>query len=731
MKRQHFSSLLVISTMIAAGAATSAQAQSMKEPAAEAQGGQLADIIVVAQRRSERLQDVPIAIDVVGSQELTKANIENVYELGQMVPGFVATRNHSTGGLFARIRGVGSAIGSAGYENPVAVYLDGVYLAAQNGPTLRLNNIDRVEILKGPQGTLFGRNATGGVINVITRDPKQEFSGKFSIGYDSYRTLDMTAYVTGGLAPNLAIDISGLFKTQDRPYGRNIFNGSEFQKVDYEFAVRSKLLWTPGDGTTIRVVGDYSGTQTDLGYTVPIFDSPFQGLFPKAALAPYDGDYNSKVGRKFRGGGVSAEVQQDIGSLQLINIFAWRDQMTPIFLDLDGTRVDVGSLAYRQFDRQLSNELRLQSNDNSSFRWVLGAYYLRYNSGYDPGDIVFGPAGAPLPTSARLIRFESGQVSTSIAGFGQASVELAEGTTATAGLRFTQDKARRYGTNTVVLNNGTTTPGITALLPVSKTNDAFSWRLSLDHKFAKDVLVYASYNRGFKSGGYNPNAADKVGYLTETIDAYEVGLKSDVIPGVLRFNVSAYLYDYRNPQLSVIVNNVAATRNSPKANIHGVEADLRLVPAEGLVIDAGVSWNHGRFGTFLNAPFYVGCAGAAPCSGNASGNRLDGVPDWTLSGAINYTVPLANGHSIELHGDIAYQSSFSIDVAQTYVEPGFAIAKASVTWRLPGDRISVRAYIDNITNDDSFRRTQIIALGGTFGTRNDPRTFGTALSFEF
>ena len=717
-----------------------AQAVSAPEGAAgsstaDASGGAIEDIVVVAQKRSERLQDVPLAVKAVTADALAQANVSSVQDLGQVVPGLVAVRNFTSGGVFATLRGVGSVVSSAGFENSVAVYLDGVYSSATNGSTLRLNNIQRIEVLKGPQGTLFGRNATGGVINIITRDPSPDFSGNAKVSLDSYETVEATLYATGGLAPDLAIDFGGLYTTQGKPWGHNVATGEDFQKIDYEYLLRSKLLWTPGDTTKVRLIGDYARSKDDLGFYVTVQDSPFQGLFTKPVLDnEYDGNFDGPIGRRFSGGGISAQLEQNIGDLMLVNIFSWRDMNSWTDFDLDQSPQPAQYAELKQYDRQVSNELRLQSSKNGPFSWLVGVYYLRYNSGYDPFIIHNGPIFAPRPTSIASISFHAGQLSKSYAAFGQASLKIGEGTTLTAGLRYSADDVRRYGEQLLTFNNGLTSPGDTAKLPAKADFNKLTWRASIDHRFDDRLMVYASVNRGFKSGGFNPNATnDSVGYKPETLDAYEIGLKSDPIPGKVRLNLAAYYYDFKNPQLQVTIDTVAYTRNAPKAEIYGIDADLSLAPADGLRIDLGAGWNHSRYGTFTNAPFFLGCpAGVAiPCQGDATGNRLSGVPDWTATGSINYEVPLASGGSLEFNGNLTYQSSTPSDPASSYVYPAFAFAKAAITWHLPGDRLSIRAYVDNVTDNRSFRRAGLSSVGGTNGARLNPRTFGASLELTF
>jgi iron complex outermembrane receptor protein len=213
---------------------------------------EIGDIVVTAQRRQERLQDVPIAVSVVTSDQMTKAGINNTDALGSAVPGLVVSRGQNTGAIY--LRGVGTQNAAVGDENSVALYIDGVYVFSPSASIFNFSNIERIEVLRGPQGTLFGRNAVGGLIQVVTRDPKQDPSADLSVGYGNYKTVTASAYLTGGITQNIAADISGFYMKQRKGFGTNIFNGQDVNKSE-EGAVRSKWLIDPTESLQIRVAG--------------------------------------------------------------------------------------------------------------------------------------------------------------------------------------------------------------------------------------------------------------------------------------------------------------------------------------------------------------------------------------------------------------------------------------------------------------------------------------------
>ncbi|MAX13967.1 MAG: hypothetical protein CMN59_00430 [Sphingobium sp.] len=216
------------------------------------------DIIVTAQRRSERLQDVPISVAAITSTQLQSAGVNSLFDVALLAPG-VKIQQYN-GGILPMIRGVSSKIVGAGLEPPIATYVDGVYIGSPFSTTFSFNNVERIEILKGPQGTLFGRNATGGLIQIVTRDPKQEPGGTMKLSYGNFDTVEGSFYVTGGLTDNLAIDLSGRLSTQGKGWGTNLANGRDVNKLYHDAGIRSKLLFTPTDDLEIRITGDYNDT---------------------------------------------------------------------------------------------------------------------------------------------------------------------------------------------------------------------------------------------------------------------------------------------------------------------------------------------------------------------------------------------------------------------------------------------------------------------------------------
>ena len=256
------------------------------------------DIVVTAQKRSQNLQNVPIAVSAVTETQLSRAGVKDVVDLKIAVPTLNVT--NSAGYLTSSLRGIGSNGFGAGIENPIALYIDGVYYAAPAASLLTLNNISQIEVLKGPQGTLFGRNATGGLIQVTTRDPSSTPAAEFNISYGNYNSVTGNGYVAGPITSNLFMDLAVSGAHQGDGWGTNYFNGKDVQKLDHDIAVRSKLIWEPSDSTKFTLIGDYSDHRDSIANAYRVFRGTVSGYTPNAPAFP-DIGYNTDRGHSVEG----------------------------------------------------------------------------------------------------------------------------------------------------------------------------------------------------------------------------------------------------------------------------------------------------------------------------------------------------------------------------------------------------------------------------------------------
>ncbi|SCW35156.1 iron complex outermembrane recepter protein [Sphingobium faniae] len=685
---------------------------------AQSTGGQVAnrgleDIIVTAQRKEERLQEVPIAVNVLSGDRLVEAGLSGTTALQAVVPGLDFTATGVGGTPF--LRGVGTTNAGPGNEPSVALYVDGVYMASPYSNMLDFNNIERVEVLKGPQGTLFGRNATGGVIQVITRDPKQSPEAEVSVGYGNYDTIQGSLYATTELGPNLAIDIAAQIDDQRDGFGRNVtLNVKSLWHKNY--SVRSKLLWTPGDNTEIRLGADYAKLKSDL----PAYRSP-RDLPGVGGVLPPPGKYDTAINVNIDGEGqtravaepfgASLRVDQDFGALRFVSISAYRENPAFNSIDSDGRAAFTVSGVFDTKQHNVSQEFQLLSPAESAIDWTVGAFLYR-NVAITDG-VIAGTALGRRNIVTRL-RTKSGSI------YGQATAEVLPSLKLTGGLRFTKENVHATGS----LNGNVAAP-----VP-DRAYSKLTWRLAANYAFHDDVHAYASYNRGIKSGGFDYLAPGSAGFAPEVVDAYEIGLKSQFLDRKARFNVSAFQNDFKNIQIIAIPQGTAITTNASSARIKGIDLDMQFAPMDGLLLSATAGYMKGEYLDFKNAQFFPSSPVLGPPSKfDASGYDTIRTPKYTASLNASYEFATSVGH-FELSSTLTYNDGYAISVDNGFQQPSYTLLNTSVGWKSPRNVWGVRVWARNITDEYYYASANKGGSGESF-VPAPPRTYGITLSARF
>jgi len=692
---------------------TSVGAAQADKPQSDAD--QLQEITVTAERREEGLQRVPVAVSVVQGSLATKQGVIDTNDLTIAVPGLQFA--YGPAGVSPFIRGVGSTYSSAGAEPSVATYVDGVYIGSSEGSLFSFNNIDRIEVLKGPQGTLFGRNATGGVVQVITKDPSPTPSADVTIGYANYDTTTATFYGTTGILPTLSTDLAVYAKDQDNGWGHNLFNGSKTY-TNSEYAVRNKWLWAPTSSTQVRLALSYDSLNSEL----PLGFKVFPGVVTYGG-AGYPGFYNTDANLNDRFTDkhsiAALTIAQDVGFATFKSITSFQRNDVHWTLDFDGGPTPYANAIFPEPDSATTQEFNLSSANDSRIKWLVGLYYFDGNAAYDPLSLSGTSFGGAT------IDIRGHENTKSYAVYEQTTFEVAESTHLTAGIRYTKDERDVSGTTTI---EGV---GEIASAAQSKDFEKMTWRLALDRQFTADVLGYLSYNRGFKSGVFNVISYAAPAVNPETIDAYEIGFKSEYLDHRLRVNVASFYDKYKNLQVPEASEGTELVLNAASAEIYGMEADITAIPISHLTIDAGISLLHGRYTDFPNAPFYTSLPGGgnAITSINASGFEMEQAPRATLSLTANYKVPTSIG-DFDITGTYYYSDHFYWDNSEQRRSPAYSLLNATIGWLNPSGRYGIQLWAKNITNVEYFGFQQESAYASYFSPAA-PRTFGVTLSAHF
>jgi len=696
---------------------------------------QLADIVVTAQKRPEKLQDVPITIEAFDAARLANSGIDTVNDLATVVPGLVYT--DVTGYGLPYLRGIGTTATGPGYENPVATYVDGVYYAAQGADAFAFNNIASVEVDKGPQGTLFGRNATGGAIQINTLDPTQAFSGKADVGYANYDTATLRAYVTGGLSANLAANLAVNYADQGSGYGVNLANGAAVDKTD-NLGLRSKLLYSFDEDSSLMVILDYNRlayipTLAPFPGTTPQFDPPVSSNPRDVYGSPQPYGRNTQYG-------VSTTLVSDLGFAKFTSTTAFRTTFVDSLFDSTLTALP-GTLFFIQGDephRQASQEFQLASQKGGVLDWVGGAYLFWERSGYNDPTLIGGSSFA-VPEQG----IPSGIVQNldyktySAALYGQSTYHVTSATAVTVGLRYTNEYRNDVFTQTLPDFDSTT---------VAAGDRAFnnlSWRLALEHNLSPDTMIYVSDNRGFKSGGYSNGSP----FLPERLDDYELGAKQEWLDRRLRVNAAAFFYDYKNIQTVTYPQGQEDIINGADAHLYGLDLDAQASLTGELKLSAGLELLHSKYESFPDAPISVPIAVIAPGSsaygdgfysagttyttrpGGAAGNELPKAPKVSGDLSADYTTALSIG-KLAANLTYAYEGSYYAEADNRLKQASYGVLNAFVSFGKIDDDLVLKVWGKNLTNKlyAAFIASQ---TNGDFAEWAPPRTYGVTISKKF
>jgi iron complex outermembrane receptor protein len=685
-------------------------------------GDSLADVVVTAQRRTENAQRVPIAISVISGDTLTQTfGVDNVETLQEAVPGLNISMD--TGNTKIFLRGVGTT--AVATDNSVGVYIDGVYIAAQASSFMNLSNIDRVEVDKGPQGTLFGRNTTGGVLQIVTKTPSFTPSADVTFGYGNYNTFTLNFYGTSGIASNLAADFAYYYNNQLDSPGMNVTTGTKNIFRQNAEVIRNKWLWTPTDATTVTLGLDYTQDRQATG-TVWSFLPGAVGVDDKTT---YVGFYNtaSDLDNHWtdRNYGASLHVEQDFGWSRLVSITGARDSLNIHSLDQDATPlhlVDANPLP--MLDETLTQELQLQSPvGHEKFKWIVGLYYMDDRFASLPlvikeGD--YSPSGLTYTVVDVYVR----EPTRSYAEFGQATWEFLPETHLTLGVRNTDD-TKSIGGNTLV-------DGFDAVHGRQTADfSKVTYRAVLDRRFTPDILGYVSWNTGFKSGQYSLVNFTEPPVEPEVLTAYETGFKTEFLGRRLRVNASAFDYKYQDIQVQEVVVGGTQLVNAAQATIYGLDLDTNAKLTRSLSLQASLEWLHARYTNFPNDPSYVPAlaGGNDLITINGAGLHMTNSPDFSAYGSADYTMAVAGG-MLNINVNESYNSGYYWDPDNRLRQPAFGLLGGYVKWTDSEGKWSYRLWGNNATSRHYYTYEDAFAFGDIYSPAM-PATYGVAVERKF
>lgn len=717
-------------------------ATAQNAPPGESEGsntaasGGLAEILVTAQRREQNLQQVPIAVSALSADELANANVTSALDLGNVVSGMVIQQ--TTGTVTTFIRGLGNNQLTVGNEASNSLYIDGVYMSRMSPVMLRLENVDRVEVLKGPQGTLFGRNAEGGLINIITSTPRPGQEGELSVsaGYGNYQTFDSSLNGAMSIGSNSAVSISAVYSNQNQGWGTNTLTGAE-TNTETDVLARMKFVSQLADTTKLTIEADVNDSDSSIGllnYFVGLNPAPAgygdgSGLLP-LPTSRYDKNSNLEDLANTHGYGGYARLEQNLSFANFVGTVALHNERIAYHNDIDKS-----SLTYFHFeeddvrDNTWSAEAQLFSKQDKGFSWTGGLFFLSQDYGFPVPAKIYGDSFGPGVT---VLVGDKGSTN-SYAGYGQVNFDLAQSLRATLGGRYNDDKIIGHGLTDLDVA-GTFIPG--APLRADASYGKFTWRAGLDWTLMPDVMTYASISTGTKAGVFNFVTFNPTPVKPENLTAYEVGLKSELLDRRLRLNAAVFYYDYTDLQVQTQQpNGVTNLSNAKGAHIKGAELETQWAPAGGLSLRANITYLNAKYTDYPNAPFYQPNPdppyGLFPSTvASANGNWLSRAPEISATAGGDYTVAIQSGE-LALGLNYAYSDHFYWNPDNLVRQASYGILNANIGYTFPGHALKVELWGSNLT-DAVYNLTEN-EFGGPVGTSSGPgapRTYGVRFRYK-
>ena len=711
----------------------------------------IGDIVVTAQRRSESLQKVPLAITAVTSAELARSGIRDLSGIAAVVPNL--NLGQQLGVAKISLRGIGLENISAGAEGSIAFHVDGVFQSRSITALSSFYDVEQVEVLRGPQGTLYGRNATGGSINITTREPTDAFTGYADATVGNYGRYTTDGAVSGAIVPGVLLARLAFQTDNHDGYGKNVVTRRDIDDLNTR-SVRGKLLFKPTDRLSFELTGDYhrqqdrSGGYHYLGSGgfsapgVPITPTGF--LFGgQVASNPRDISNESDPSNHVRFWGVSGKLAYDLGGgTEFRSLTAYRRTNYTTRSDLDSTSALLAPLTQSEHDKQFSEELQL-TGKTDRLSWIVGLFYFHEN---DAGliSVPFSTQlfGFPPPYTVVQGYYGGGYIKTdALAGYGQASYEIVDKLRLTLGARYSSEKKTDHDVFAFDLADpvGPGEPQGAVRLDRSKRFKSFTPRVALDYQVDPNVLLYASWSRGFKSGTYNL-AALQAPVSPEKVSAFEAGLKSTILDRRLRFNLAGFYYKYKDLQVGKVVGQSLLLENAADATIYGFEAELQAKLSSRFDVNANGSWLHARFDKYVSAdparPYGDGQTtdGGVPAF-NLAGNTLSQSPNFTFFVGSEYHLPTEVG-TFTLRGEVAWKDrSFFTPFNRKYVAQGANTkVNAFLNWVSASDRLSGSVFVKNLTNKTTISNTFVSSALVGFavnGYLDEPRTYGATVGIKF
>jgi len=713
----------------AADAADAASADS--ETAAAEAPADSGEIVVTAQKRSESVQKVAASITAIGGEVLTQRGITSAADLQFAVPSMQAGK--ILGNTAINIRGVGLNQGAPG----VAIHIDGVYQAQPTMGDLAQADIERVEVLRGPQGTLYGRNATGGAVNFITKAPTDRFEGYALAGYAEYDETKLQGMINVPLGDRVRARLVADWTRRGDGFVKNVTPGGPDLDKGETVSGRLRVAIDLADNLTLDLSGAaLHGSGPSLYFTLhnkPSADAIAKNPYLMNAVVPLDPWRTSANGpitsdRDYVSGG--ATLTWNVGDVTVKSITGYARNDGKYVGDDDATQLDAFPV-FRHFrSKTFTQELNV-SGEIGPVRAVGGLFYLADNNFYLQ-EYNFKLGIFPLPPGTILHFTANNNNTRSKAAFADLTVDLTERFRLIGGIRLSKDSQRIEQDNYFQLNIGGNALPRTSTCPVPSNEVSWSSttpRVGAQFDLASNANVYATFSKGFKAGGFNAFACNNV-FNPEKVTAYEGGVKSRLFDNMLTLNASAFYYDYTNLQISQVIGLSRIITNAAGAKVKGFELEAALRPDDNWTINGNMSLLDAEYSNFSNVDSLNTAAGLQ----NLRGNRLNNAPKFSGNLGVAYRTDEMSFGRITGRVDASYRSTQYFREFNTALDsqPGYALLNLALIWDSPDDNYRVRLYANNVANKAVIGQLQSSdQFGARYVTWAAPRQIGAEVRAKF
>ncbi len=713
----------------------------------------LEDITVTAERRRETAQSVGASISVISAKELAAHNVNNVFDLQYQTPALQVTPQFGSGQLEYAIRGVGFEDYASNNAPTVGVYIDEVAFPVPFETNGQIFDVQRVEVLRGPQGTLYGRNTTGGAINYVLNKPTKDFEGGLTVQYGRFDAALVEGHVSGSLADNVQVRLAG--ETQQGGAWQHGPDDSLLGNADRS-SLRTLVDWEPTDTLTIETDlhgshdrSDGLGTRLYTPNTALVEDGiPGAPIFP---LDPNRDDTNwgtSPVFAKEIGispdakpfnhidtAGASVRADQVLDPGVLTDLISYDYAARQEYANFDASPLALADVYFNTRANVFANELRFTSNSGGRLAYVAGVYYSNqyiddnYRGGFDQ---IYG-----VDTSVQY-----SQIVNTVGVFGQASYKITDTLTATGGLRVEHEERKLQNFDSFFLVDGAVINPDNSVGRQSISYTEPSGKAELQYVPFTDDMIYAEVSRGIKSGGFTTynTGTPKIGtapFQPEKLWAYEIGNKLELPAAHLRLNVAAFYYQYQDEQIQAAVLNattglIGSIINAPRSHLYGGEAEITWTPIENLTLSQSLGESVGAFDEFsslLSASKPPGSAVFVGTYLNRAGEALPS-PKFTANGSISYRWDLGR-YYLTPSADYSLRTTYNSLFGSLYNVPGYTLVNAHLTFSPANGRWSLTAFGQNIFNRQYDIDRNYFDAGDDIATAGLPATYGVRASFNF